>query len=189
MAKGPIELAPRGVRPLKSGDLEKRELFEEIGRAIVHLSDIESWLIAIAYHVSSPLAGMKVPEMFYAIVGFEKRLQFADVVVEIEARKDEKARWRAIVSELKHHRQIRNFIAHNAMGTSLIPDKEGRYDVFLHSPELKNIFGQRRFVRIKEIRATASALSKISKDLEKLWNDIDDTWLPKEFREDELPDE
>jgi len=112
MAKEPTELRPKTVRPIRPRNVEKHELYAEVGRAIVLLSDIESWLVAIAYHVALPTSGMKVPDMFYAIFGFEKRLQFADVIVELEATDDEKKRWRKITSELKAHKGIRNFVAH-----------------------------------------------------------------------------
>src|SRR5450759_4686582 len=112
MAKEPTELRPKAVRPIRPGNVEKHELYAEVGRAIVLLSDIERWLVAIAFHVALPTSSMKEPDMFYAIYGFEKRLQFADVIVELEATDDEKKRWREITSELKTHKGIRNLVAH-----------------------------------------------------------------------------
>ena len=180
MAKEPTELRPKAIRPIRRGNVEKQELYAEVGRAIVLLSDIESWLVAIAYHVALPTTGMKVPDMFYAIYGFEKRLKFADVIVDLEATDCEKKRWREITSELMDHKGIRNVVAHHGMGTSW-PDKDGRVDVFLKPPDLKmqrhDLQGPRRprLLSVKDIRATAFALSKISSDLEKLWDDIDES--------------
>lgn len=192
MSKRPIEFKPRSVIPIKTGDLEKRELFEEVGRAIVYLSDIENWLVNIADSVSfARTPGMEVANMFYAIFGFEKRLQFADLIVELEATDGQKARWKKITSALHAHRGIRNLVAHSPLGTDWHTDEYGRADVFLRPPDLKDLRHPAdpprpyRILRVKEVRATASALSKISKELEKLWNDIDDSFLPKEPQDDE----
>jgi hypothetical protein len=191
MSKGPIEFKPRSVTPIKTGDLERRELFEEVGRAIVSLSDIENWLVNIAYIVSlTETPGMEVPNMFYAILGFEKRLQFADLIVELEATDDAKARWKKITSALHEHRGIRNLVAHYGMGTGLRTDEHGRTDVFLQPPEFKDhSLRPAKVLRVKEVRASASALGKISTELEKLWWDIDNSFLPKHLRDDDEMDD
>ena len=72
------------------------------------------------------------------------------------------------------------------MGTDWSTD-DGSTDVFLRPPDLKD---PRPYLilRVKEVRAAASALSKISKELEKLWNDIDDAFYPKEPQDDDEED-
>lgn len=66
--------------------------------------------------------------------------------------------------------------------------KNGRVDVFLQRPDLKDPLRPRQLLRVKDIRATAIALSKISGDLEKLWDDIEESFMPKELRVDEEAD-
>lgn len=184
MTKNPIPIKSRTLQPT-SLDGQKRELLTEVGRAVVNLSIVENCCANLAYQASFPRADMKVADMFFAIAGFEKRLQFADLMMELFAEEANKKRWEAITGELNKHRGIRNFLAHNPLSSSLLPNANGAYDVFLTAQDLARPFKSRKTKGLAEIRSTASALERIRDDLEKLWNDIDDRRLHEEQEDKE----
>jgi hypothetical protein len=55
----------RIIYVLKPGHLEKRKVFEQVGRAIVHLSDIENLLASIFHSLVQPKAPNPSMEIFY----------------------------------------------------------------------------------------------------------------------------
>ena len=57
MPKEPTEGMKRIAEALMPGSLEKRDLLEEVGRAIVHLSDIEN-ILAMIFNVLTPARAM-----------------------------------------------------------------------------------------------------------------------------------
>jgi len=175
MSREPIQFKTGVVRPIKPLDLKKREIFEEVGRAIIYLSNVENWIANLAYQATFDFtSGMQVPQMFFAVYGFGRRLQFADLMMEMHAADADKARWKEIALKLKEHKGIRNLVAHHMLNNSLFPKADGEHDIFLQPPELSGDPSKKiKTIRIAEIRATASALEKISGDLEDLWWEID----------------
>lgn len=175
MSKGPIHFKKGVVRPIKPLDLKKRELFEEVGRAIIHFSNVENWAANLAYQATfHHTVGMEVAQMFFAIYGFGKRLQFAGLMMEMHADDADKKRWKEIIANLREHKGIRNLVAHHMLNTSLRPNDDGEHDIFLQPPELsQHPLKEFDVIRISEVRNAASALEKIGNDLERLWWEID----------------
>lgn len=175
MSKGPVQFKQGTVRPIKPLGLKKRELFEEVGRAIIHFSNVENWAANLAYQATfNYVPGMQVAQMFFAIYGFGKRLQFADLMMAMHADDADKKRWKEIIEKLREHKAIRNLVAHHMLNTSLFPNAEGEHDIFLQPPELsQNPLKGIEVIRVSEVRNAASALEKIGNDLERLWWEID----------------
>jgi hypothetical protein len=180
MSKGPIQFKPGVVRPMRPLDQEKREVFMEVGRAVVHVSTIEKLLLDLAWLVSpnggDPYGGpaadddWKLPELFFDTYGFEKRLQLVDLIMYWHARPEYQKAWNAITSTVRQHKAIRNLVAHLPLETVGL---EG-VQVHLHPHDLhpKHYGKQRKALRITEIRTAASALEKIIGDLEALCGEI-----------------
>jgi hypothetical protein len=168
------------VHSLKPGNLESRQVFEEVGRAIVHLSDIENLLASIFHSLVLLKAPSPSMEIFYDQGGFEKKMKLVDYIFHLEGSKEELERWKKIAAELEEHRAARNLIAHYGMYIDS-PDRDGRVDVVLHPPWLKGRPDRKgKYLRLAEVRATASALDKIRADLAKFDNDIDQTFISKD---------
>jgi hypothetical protein len=172
------------VQVSEPGALEKREVFEQVGRAIVHLSDIENLLASIFHSLVLPKAPSPSMELFYDQGGFEKKMKLVDYIFHLEGSKEELERWKKIAAELEEHRPVRNLIAHYGMYVDSW-NRDGNIDVSLHPPWLKGRPDkERKYLRVAEIGATASALDKIRADLVKLDYEIDETFMPKHLRDD-----
>jgi hypothetical protein len=132
----PMKKETSDVHSLKPGNLESRQVFEEVGRAIVHLSDIENLLASIFHSLVLLKAPSPSMEIFYDQGGFEKKMKLVDYIFHLEGSKEELERWKKIAAELEEHRAARNLIAHYGMYIDS-PDRDGRVDVVLHPPWLK----------------------------------------------------
>jgi hypothetical protein len=171
----------------------KQEIFTEIGRAVVHLSNVENSLADIFYL----LLGHRVPrwqraiELFYT-QSVDNKIALVDLLMHLEGPKEELDAWKKIADQLRAHRVVRNLIAHQGMSVNFF-HAEGRIDVALDPAPLRTKFDPKtkhivpskgRRVELAEIRATASALERIRSELEKLWTRIEDRSLPEELRSD-----
>jgi hypothetical protein len=154
-----------GIQPLKSGNLERREVFEEVGRAIVHLSDIENLLASLFHVLVRPKAPSPSMELFYDQGTFDKKMKLVDFIFHLRGSKKELERWKKISAQLDAHRSARNLIAHYGMYVDS-PDRDGRVDVVLHPPWLKGgpIREKRIFVLLKSAQRRAH------------WTKFEQTW-------------
>jgi hypothetical protein len=84
MTKKPSTIGRNNVRTLTQGNLEKRQLFEEVGRAIVHLSDIENRISEIYHSLLPHIATPVSMDIFYSQGGFEKKLNLASLIVQLQ---------------------------------------------------------------------------------------------------------
>ena len=173
---------------------KSHEMFTEVGRTIVQLSNIENELanlyhsLVSGHYLSTPCA----MAVFYAQSWFDAKVLLVDLLMRIEGPKEYFERWEKIVKELKQHRRVRNLVAHQRLYVSY-PDKEGRVDVSLDPAELNTKYdphkkqivpAKGRPLSLEEIRSTASALDRIRKDLSRLWFDFDEYYLPEHLRSD-----
>lgn len=169
-------------------------MFVEVGRTIVQLSNIENELsnlyhsLAVEHYSGTP-AAMAV---FYAQSWLENKVRLVDLLMRIEAPKQFFERWEKIIKELKHHRALRNLVAHQRLYVSY-PDNEGRVVVRLEPAELNSKYdlqknkivpARGRPVHLAEVRSAASALDRIRRDLSRLWSDLDEHYLPEHLRSD-----
>ena len=173
-------------------EAKSHEMFTEVGRAIVQLSNIENELASLYHSLTSGhySSTPKAMALFFAQSWFEGKILLVDLLMRIEAPKDFYARWEKIMIELKQHRGVRNLIAHQRLYVSY-PDREGRVDLWLEPPELgckydhqkkKLVPIKGRAVRLAEVRSTASALDRLCKELSRLWFDLDELNLPEDMR-------
>lgn len=173
---------------------KSHEMFTEVGRTIVQLSNIENELANLYYSLVTEhyLGTSAAMAAFYAQSWFDAKVLLVDLLMRIKGPKEFFERWEKIVKELKQHRGVRNLVAHQRLYVGY-PDKEGRVDVSLdpaelnlkYDPQKKEIVPARgRPLSLEEIRSTASALDRIRKALSRLWFDLDEYNLPEDMRSD-----
>jgi hypothetical protein len=195
MPHGPFRL----VEGRETEDIVKQEMFTEIGRIVVHLSNVENSLADLFYL----LLGHRVPdwqraiELFYA-QSVDNKIALIDLLMHLEGPEEELTVWKKIADELRSHRAVRNLVAHQGMSVNFF-HAEGRVAVALDPAPLRTKFDPKtkhivpskgRRVELAEIRSTASALERIRSELKKLWTRIEDRSLPEELRSNYVePDE
>lgn len=179
-------------------EVKKQELYTEVGRAVVHLSNIENCLADIFYR----LAGVKITHQFaiglFYSQTFDNKVALVELLMRLEGPQEQLGNWEKLTAELRTHRGVRNLIAHQGLHVGF-PDKQGVVDVALlpaplrtkYDPKKKSIVPSKGIrLGIAEIRSTASALDHLQSELQRLWTAIDNHFLPKELRSDYLwPDD
>jgi hypothetical protein len=167
MAKEPTEAVKMAARALigdPPGTREKDELYRQVGRAIVRLSDTEN-LLAMLLTICSLGGKDDAAEFFHQQFGFEKKLALVHFAMKGNAPKEGLASWNKIYSLLSTHKGVRNLIAHQGMLVAA-PNERGQVIVLLKPPWLKkNAKG--RELDVKSIRSTADAISNAHNEL---WN-------------------
>jgi hypothetical protein len=177
-----------------SEESKSHEMFTEVGRAVVQLSNIENELANLyhsfaAEHYSDDPSAMAV---FFAQSWFDGKVLLVDLLMRIQAPKEFFRRWENIIKELRDHRAVRNLIAHQRLYVSY-PDRNGRVDIWLDPAELNRRYEPQKktFVPVKgrplhlaEVRSTASALARIRSDLARLWCDLEEYYLPPHLKSD-----
>ena len=161
----PFSNIVRALIPPPPGELEKKRLHEQVGRAVVELSNAENLLALIFCILSLPVSIELSKEMFASQGPFEKKLKLVNFVVERADYPQERALWADIYKELNNHRGVRNLIAHQRMMVNYSPDTP-EVEVSL-TPLLYKSGG--KGLRTEEISSTADELEKIS---ERLWEFI-----------------
>jgi hypothetical protein len=175
----PFKLAPER----ESEDSISHEIFTEVGRTIVQLSNIEDALASIYYHFVASHYGPTPDAMalFYAQPWFDAKIMLVDLAIRFEGPKGFFERWEKIAKEIGQHRKVRNLVAHQRLYVSY-PDNEGRVSAWLDPAELNVRYDDKkkmlvpargRPLSLAEVRSTASALARIRKDLYRLWCDLD----------------
>lgn len=136
----------------------KRELYEQVGRAIVELSGVEM-LLAILFAIITPREVPDVATLFWDQNGLEKRIRLIDFMAKGELNDREMSDWQHIRNEIMQHKGVRNLVAHQRL---TVEGAMGEIKATLQPPWLKK--GGKK-LDIEEIRRTADAIEKISKEL------------------------
>jgi hypothetical protein len=139
------------------------DLYKEVGRAIIKLSDIENLMTMMFVILSTPVFPDGASELFHEQNSFERKMKLLNFLVLKENRPKEVAAWAAIYQKLHTHKGVRNLIAHQGM-FRYPPDDAGRRQVSLRPPWLKK-GGRGKELDAKTIKATADALTGVSRDL------------------------
>lgn len=178
----------------ESEDSVSHEIFTEVGRTIVQLSNIENEL-ANLYHRFANAHYDNIPAamaVFFSQSWLDGKVMLVDLLFLIDAPEEFIERWKKIIKELKQHRDVRSLVAHQRLYVSY-PDKEGRVNAWLDPAELNLKFDYKtkkfrpakgRSLQLREVRSTASALDRISKEFSQLWYDLEEHDFPEHLRSD-----
>lgn len=153
-----MKLVAKALMPDPPGTHETRELLHEVGRAIVHLSNIEELLAMVFAVLSVPVATEVATELFHDQGAFDKKLKLTNYMVLHRGRSHELTSWAAVYSRLQNHRGVRNLIAHQGLFQNP-PDAHGQVSVALRPAWFKKKGG--KHLKASEIKSTADELDKI----------------------------
>lgn len=92
----------------------KKELYEQVGRAVVGLSNVEM-LLAMLFAIITPRQTEDVAALFYDQSGLDKRIRLIDFMAKGELEDDEMVVWSRIRKEILDHKGMRNLIAHQRL--------------------------------------------------------------------------
>jgi hypothetical protein len=153
----------RSLMPDPPGTHEKRKLYEQVGRAIVHLSDIDD-LLALAFSILSTSVDIKVTaDLYYGQNSLDKKLKLVNHMILHWNKPIEMKVWGRILSKINTHRGVRNLIAHQGLSVTSSSDSPN-VDVSLRPPWLKTS-SRGKNLGMSEIKKTADALEKIQEEL------------------------
>ncbi|MBN8934988.1 MAG: hypothetical protein J0I13_01480 [Rhizobiales bacterium] len=141
-------------------DIVRENMWREVGRAVVAISDIERVLAAICIRLS-PASEREAVDIFMSDRMFASRLRFLTYLVARWNDPKLSLRWASIERKLQSHKRIRNLVAHQGMIEGE-PDNLGLPQVCLHPLSLKR--GGKKLTA-KDIKATADMLQKLKHDV------------------------
>jgi hypothetical protein len=167
-----ISAIARALMPPPPGEMEKAELYQQAGRAIVELSNAENLLAVIFCILSVPVPVEDANTMFSSQGGFEKRLKLVNFMVAHANRAGEIDVWGKIYKELNTHRGVRNLVAHQRVMMEMSTDAPF-VEVSLNPLFYK---GKGKRVTTAEIKATADELESINV---RLWKFVDGLGKPE----------
>jgi hypothetical protein len=155
------EFADRLAELLNPTRTAANDLYEQAGRAVIKISDIERVLVAICI-VLSPGAEKAAVEIFLSDWQLDRRLKFVNYLVGRWKKPAVAAEWQNIQKRLREHKGIRNLVAHQGMVEGE-PNKLGIPELFLHPLSLKK--GGKK-LSLKDIKVTADALEALLLDVQ-----------------------
>lgn len=159
-----VETLTRALIPPAPGETEKKEVFEQAGRAVIELSNAENLLALIFCVISFPVTIDDAKAMFASQGSLERKLKLVNFMIHHADRSKEVELWSEIYKELNTHRGVRNLVAHQRMMVTFSPDNPAA-DVSLN-PLFYS--GKGRKLRASDIKATADELEQINSKLWKL---------------------
>ena len=163
-----VEALTRALIPPSPGEEEKREVYEQAGRAVIELSNAENLLVVIFCIVSGPVPIEAAKEMFASQGSFDRKSKLVDFMIQHADKPKEMALWKEVYKELNTHRGVRNLIAHQRMIISYNPDTP-KADVAL-TPLFHSRKGRR--LRAADIKSTADELKDVNAKLWKLVGEL-----------------
>jgi hypothetical protein len=154
-----MKLIARALIGDPPGTPEKKAIHEQVGRAIVELSNAENYLALIFVVLSMPVDMKEAKELFASQGQFERKLKLVNFMVLHQ--QHELAKWEHLYAQLNNHRGVRNLIAHQRLFVEY-QSNSPLVDVAL-VPLLYKEKG--KSLSTKEIKGTADKLEKIVAEL------------------------
>jgi hypothetical protein len=142
----------------------ERDLYEQAGRAVIRLSDLEKVLPLFCALLHRPM-DFDAIKRFYICRNFDARLRHVDELVEQVNIDEISARWKPISELVRAHLETRNLVAHQGMARSAGVSENGEPYFYLWPPVFRE---GGRPLTISVVKATADAFEKAYADLRAL---------------------
>jgi hypothetical protein len=155
----------RLLEKIERGEEEaaKGELFKEVGRAIVMLSNIEELLAVVFMIVSNKISQSEAANLFYGFNTFEQRFRLVGYAVAHNDWGGELEAWNRFSHRLSEKKSVRNLLAHQGLLMKK-PTDGGSLSLSLTPPRYMS--GRKgRMLELKEIKRAADDLEELHKEL------------------------
>jgi hypothetical protein len=163
-SKAVADILARALIPPSPGETEKKEVYEQAGRAIIELSNAENLLAMIFCILGLPVSIDEAKKVFALQGSLDRKSQLVNFMVLHANEPSEIKLWNQIYKELNTHRGVRNLVAHQRMMVSYssgTPIADVALTPLLHSRKGKAL-------RVSDIKSTADELNKVNAGLWKL---------------------
>lgn len=94
-----MEALIRALVPPPPGDEEKREVYEQAGRAVIELSNAENLLAVIFCIVSGPVPVEAAKEMFASQGSFDRKSKLVDFMMQHADKPKEITLWKEVYKD------------------------------------------------------------------------------------------
>lgn len=139
----------------------RNELFKQVGRVIVTLSEIENLMATAFLCVSQHMTLVESTDLFYSFRGFDQRLRLVGYAIAQNDWGGELEAWNALSKRIEDQRIVRNLAAHN--GLSFKEDKKaGKRIATLSSVSFKK---KKSEIDLVDLKKAADALEAIEADM------------------------
>jgi hypothetical protein len=139
----------------------RNELFKQVGRIIVTLSEIENLMATAFFCVSQGMTIEESKKLFYSYRGFDQRFKLVGYAIAQNDWGGEIEAWNALAKKVESQRFVRNFAAHNQV--SFKEDKKkGKRIASLATSEFKK---DRTEIDVIDLKKAADTLEKIEAEI------------------------
>ena len=138
---------------------DKNELFKQVGRAIVTLSNIENLMAMAFISVTQGMKAAEAAELFYSYQTLDQKFKLVGYAIQQNDLGDEYDAWQTLSRRLQGQRFVRNLVAHQGM-TFKQTAGGGRRKIVLSAPWFRKKKSGKE-LEIPDVKAAADELEAI----------------------------
>lgn len=142
---------------------DKNELFRQVGRAIVTLSNIENLMAMAFISVTQGMTAAEAGEFFYGQQTFEQKFKLVGYAIQQNDWGDEFAAWEVLSKRLQEQKLVRNLVAHQGMHFKQ-SGSSGKRKVILTAPWFKKK-GRGKELELLDVKTAADKLESIHAEM------------------------
>jgi len=141
-------------------DSAKAEVYREVGRTIIMLSNIEQLMVMVFMIVSNKITSKEAAEHFYSLNSFEQRFKLVEYAIAHNDWGGELELWKKFSGRIAKNKRLRNSMAHWRLFVQETAD--GKIDLFLMPQHMSAKKGKLDF---HDLKRTADDLEKLHSEL------------------------
>lgn len=159
MAENPFRQAINQVARNQK-DTAKDEIYREVGRTIVMLSNIEQLMAMVFMIVSNKMTSKEAAEHFYNLNSFDQRFKLVEYAIAHNDWGGELELWQKFSGRIAKNKKLRNSIAHWRLFVQETTD--GKVDLSLMPQHMSPKKGK---LNLNDLKRTADDLEKLHHEL------------------------
>lgn len=150
-------------------ELEDRgEMYLQVGRTIVALSDIEQYLVSFFALFSLPIPEEESERIFYRSQNFNRKLELVDYAVLRSSEAELRDPWNKLSERVKQQKVVRNIAAHASI--YFRQERGARRSRAVISASSRDGGGKSRELGIPDVKSAADELEAITRDFRMFLN-------------------
>jgi hypothetical protein len=103
------------ISPRQINSDNRDELYWQVGRALVSLSELEQYLAEVFIYLNGAIPEEHSAKLFYGAEGFADKVRLIDIAVLKECSEGARTGWAHISRQITRHRFLRNIAAHSSV--------------------------------------------------------------------------